>query len=343
MAPEAKSTKTMTCGDCDMTCQRFGKHRNGLSRFRCPVCKRTYTESHVLTLGEMYAPKDKVLLALQLLLEGNSIRSTMRITGLDQNTISKALVLAGEKAERIMARKIVNVPVRDVEADEVWSFIGKKEKRVRPEDDQNLGDCYTFVAIERHSKLVLNIAMGKRDQATTDQFIEGVRHATAHSRFRSPLTDSPRIVPQSPPRYMTAATSPNSSRFTARRKTARSATAPPKSLQWRWSQLWVTPILSAFALRLWSGPISAFVWAFGVLRAYQRLCQNGRITGPRSACGMPFTISAGFTNRSALRPRWTLVSPITFGASGTTELNPFILKARNISLDGSPYSFGSSP
>jgi IS1 family transposase len=74
--------------------------------------------------------------------------------------------------------------VRDVEADEVWSFIGKKEKRVRPHDDQNLGDCYTFVAIERHSKLVLNIAIGKRDQGTTDVFVEGIRHATAHGHFQ---------------------------------------------------------------------------------------------------------------------------------------------------------------
>jgi IS1 family transposase len=65
-----------------------------------------------------------------------------------------------------------------VECDELWAYIGKKQKRVRPEDDQNLGDCYTFVAIERHSKLVLNIANGKRHQATTDAFIEGVRHAT---------------------------------------------------------------------------------------------------------------------------------------------------------------------
>ncbi len=64
------------------------------------------------------------------------------------------------------------------------AFIGKKEKRVRPEDDQNLGDCYMFVAIERHSKLVLNIAMGKRDQATTDIFVEGIRHATARSQFQ---------------------------------------------------------------------------------------------------------------------------------------------------------------
>ncbi|MGA2182014.1 MAG: hypothetical protein ABSH47_03230 [Bryobacteraceae bacterium] len=64
------------------------------------------------------------------------------------------------------------------ELDECWSYIQEKQKRVRPDDDQNLGDCYTFVAIERHSKLVLNIAMGKRDKATTDVFVEGVRHAT---------------------------------------------------------------------------------------------------------------------------------------------------------------------
>jgi IS1 family transposase len=63
-------------------------------------------------------------------------------------------------------------------------FCGKKQRRVKPDDDQNLGDCYTFVAIERHSKLVLNIAMGKRDQATTDAFVEGVRHATRHGHFQ---------------------------------------------------------------------------------------------------------------------------------------------------------------
>ena len=71
-----------------------------------------------------------------------------------------------------------------MECDELWSFIGKKQKRVRPEDDQNLGDCYVFVAIERHTKLVLNIAMGKRDQSTTDVFVEGLRHATARSPFQ---------------------------------------------------------------------------------------------------------------------------------------------------------------
>jgi len=113
-----------------------------------------------------------------------SLSSVVRLTDVHQKTILKLLVLAGEKCERVMARKIVNVKVRDVECDELWSFIGKKEKRVRPEDDQNLGDCYVFVAVERHSKLVLNIAMGKRDQATTDVFVEGIRHATAASHFQ---------------------------------------------------------------------------------------------------------------------------------------------------------------
>jgi transposase-like protein/IS1 family transposase len=178
------TVKTITCGECGLCCQRFGKHRNGLKRFRCPGCKRTLTETHERTLGAMYAPKAKVMLALQLLLEGNSIRSTSRITGLDQNTIMKALVLAGERCEKVMARLIVNVPVKDIQCDEIWSFIGKKQKSVEPGDDPNLGDAYCFTAIERHSKLILNFALGKRNQRTTDAFIEGLRHATANQNFQ---------------------------------------------------------------------------------------------------------------------------------------------------------------
>jgi IS1 family transposase len=107
-----------------------------------------------------------------------------RLTEVHHTTILKLLVPAGEKCERIMATKVVNVKVRDVECDELWSFIGKKQKRLRPEDDPNKDDAYTLVAIERHSKLVLNIALGKRDQATTDVFIEGLRHATSRDEFQ---------------------------------------------------------------------------------------------------------------------------------------------------------------
>lgn len=184
MVTEAKAKFTMNCPACDIKCASFGKHRNGLRRFRCAGCGKTYTESHQKPLGAMTVPMDKAVLALKLLLEGARVRSTERITELHRDTILKLLVVAGEKCEKIMSRCVRNVKVQDVEVDEVWDFIGKKEKRVRPEDDQNMGDCYVFVGIERTSKLVLNVAMGKRDQITTNIFIEGLRDAIAPGRFQ---------------------------------------------------------------------------------------------------------------------------------------------------------------
>jgi transposase-like protein/IS1 family transposase len=174
----------VTCHSCRIEAKKFGKDRKGNQRFRCRQCSKTFLAPQEKPLEGMYLPLQKAELVLRLLLEGNSVSSVERITGVHHGTILKLLVLAGEKCNRIMADKIRNVSVRDVEADEVWSFIGKKQKRVRPDDDPNLGDCYTFVAIERHSKLVLNIAVGKRDQATTDIFIEGLRHATSSSPFQ---------------------------------------------------------------------------------------------------------------------------------------------------------------
>jgi transposase-like protein/IS1 family transposase len=184
METEAKAILKMMCSICEIRCASFGTHRNGLRRFRCGQCGKTYTEPHEKPLGEMTIPMEKAILAIRMLLEGSSVRSVERITELHRDTILKLLVVAGEKCEKIMGRYIRNVPVQDVEVDEVWDFIGKKEKRVRPEDDQNLGDCYTFVAIDRNTKLVLNIANGKRDQITTNAFIEGLRDAIAPGRFQ---------------------------------------------------------------------------------------------------------------------------------------------------------------
>jgi IS1 family transposase len=75
-------------------------------------------------------------------------------------------------------------------------------KRVRPEDSPLLGDCYVWVGIERHSKLVLNITMGKRDQHTCNIFVEGLRHATARTPFQITTDASRRTVRQSPRRCM---------------------------------------------------------------------------------------------------------------------------------------------
>jgi hypothetical protein len=65
-------------------------------------------------------PLDKVVLVLRLLVEGNAIRSTERVSGLDQNTTMKLSISAGERCEKLTGRMLVNVPVGDVECDEIW-------------------------------------------------------------------------------------------------------------------------------------------------------------------------------------------------------------------------------
>jgi len=121
-----------------------------------------------------------------MLVEGLSVRSVERLTGFHHRTILNLLVVAGERCERVMGRRIVNVPCQDVQCDEIWGFVFKKEAHKYPweKDNNAIGDAYCFVGIERHTKLVLNFALGRRSQATTDAFIEGLRVATGPRRFQ---------------------------------------------------------------------------------------------------------------------------------------------------------------
>lgn len=174
----------MTCPTCKADAQRFGTNRNGTQRFRCVECKKTFSATPADRIQGSTIPLAQVEKVLQLLIEGCSVRSAERISGLHRDTILKLLVTAGEKCEKLMARLIVNVPVKDIECDEMWGFIQKKQKQVTEDDDPNYGDVYAFVAIERNTKMVVNFALGKRNQATTDIFIEGLRHATARQNFQ---------------------------------------------------------------------------------------------------------------------------------------------------------------
>jgi transposase-like protein len=103
----------VTCHNCRIEAAKFGKHRNGRQRYRCVKCRKTFTQAHERTFGDMYTSDKKGLLALQLLLEGNSIRSVERVTELHRDTVLRLLVLAGERCEKLMGRLIVNVPVKD--------------------------------------------------------------------------------------------------------------------------------------------------------------------------------------------------------------------------------------
>jgi transposase-like protein/IS1 family transposase len=178
----------MTCHNCSSLCKKFGKFGpQKIQRYRCNKCKRAFSEQHVKAprpqgaLGHMRISLDKAEMCLKLMLEGMSIRSIQRITGLHQETILDLLVIAGQKAERIMNEKIKSIPVKDVEADEIWGFVKmKRNTRLHKGiDDPQVGDAFTFVGIERNTKLVLAWHLGDRDTINTEAFTEKLNYATS--------------------------------------------------------------------------------------------------------------------------------------------------------------------
>ena len=172
----------MTCHNCCTSCSKHGRDRKGDQRWRFRQCAHTFTESHDKPLDDMRLPFDKAVLCLRLLVEGNSVRSVERITDVHRDTILRLLVVAGERCERLMEERISNLEVDDVQADELWAYVGCKEKR-RPVGREDLGDAYTFVAMERRTKLILAWHLGKRCEVDTRIFINKLADATT-GRFQ---------------------------------------------------------------------------------------------------------------------------------------------------------------
>jgi IS1 family transposase len=115
--------------------------------------------------------------------EGCSVRSTERLTGVHRDTILRLLNVAGTKCEALMSKMICGLRVRDVECDEVWQWIGMKAKTKDQKEitDPEIGDSWTFTAIERHSKLILAYHLGHRTYDDTFAFTEKLAHATSGS------------------------------------------------------------------------------------------------------------------------------------------------------------------
>jgi IS1 family transposase len=158
--------------------KRHGHDRYGNQRFRCILCGKTWIEEKPKPLGQKRLEKAKAVLCLRLLLEGNSIRSTERITGVHRDTILGLLEMLGRRALLYWQTKMQNLPATDVEVDEIWDYVGCKEKtRQRNGYGLGCGDCYTFIGIERTTKLILAFHVGKRSPGDTVAFSEGLRRA----------------------------------------------------------------------------------------------------------------------------------------------------------------------
>jgi transposase-like protein len=121
----------MTCHSCSVQCRRFGKHRNGLQRFRCNQCRKTFTEDHERPLDAMRTPLEKAETILKMLVEGSSVRSVERITGVHRDTILRLNMLAGVRCSDLMDAKMRNLTCERLEFDEIWGFVGFYSRQQR--------------------------------------------------------------------------------------------------------------------------------------------------------------------------------------------------------------------
>lgn len=110
---------------------------------------------------------------ISCLIEGCSIRATVRMTGVAKNTIVKLLADIGCACAGYHNRTVRNLKVRRLQADEIWSFVGAKAKNTRLEKKQEgWGDVWTWVGIDADTKLVVSYLVGGRDGGWAKDFME---------------------------------------------------------------------------------------------------------------------------------------------------------------------------
>jgi len=116
-------------------------------------------------------PRSKQVAVVAALTEGCSLRSTSRMTNVDRETVGTILGRVGLGCLALLDETMVNLPCTRLELDELWSFVGKKQKQVREGDAPSKGDCWTWLAIDADTKLVPAFRVGKRTQDDARFFI----------------------------------------------------------------------------------------------------------------------------------------------------------------------------
>jgi IS1 family transposase len=117
---------------------------------------------------------EKRVAVISALVEGNSVNSAVRMTGVAKNTILKLLVELGDACAAYQNRAFRNLPCARLQVDEIWGFCHSKAKNVRPENQGIFGhgDVWTFVAIDADTKLVPSFLVGLRDVGTATEFCQ---------------------------------------------------------------------------------------------------------------------------------------------------------------------------
>jgi IS1 family transposase len=122
-------------------------------------------------MSNNYLSTDKQIAILAALAEGNSIRSIERMLSVHRDTVMRLGVKLGKGCARLLDRKMRGLNSERLQVDEIWSYIKKHDRFVKPGDDPQFGNVWTFCAIDADSKIVPSYKVGKRDSETANAFM----------------------------------------------------------------------------------------------------------------------------------------------------------------------------
>src|SRR5271155_2954741 len=110
-------------------------------------------------------PRDKQVNVLHHLIEGNTLRSVTRLTGVHRTTSQNLLVDFGAKCKAIMDRELRGLTLEHIEVDEIWTFVAKKQSRLTTDERKerhDIGDIYVWTSLDTETKLIPAFYVGKR-------------------------------------------------------------------------------------------------------------------------------------------------------------------------------------
>ena len=112
--------------------------------------------------------------AIAALVEGNSIRSASRMTGIARNTLMSLLVEVGRACAEYQDEVLRNLNCRRIECDEIWAYCYAKDKNLK--DDKRgqfgYGSVWTWIAIDADTKLIASWMVGSRDERAAKEFMQ---------------------------------------------------------------------------------------------------------------------------------------------------------------------------
>lgn len=125
--------------------------------------------------------KERQLAVIGATVEGNSIRSIERMTGIHRDTIMRLIVRVGEGCAKLLDGLVRNVPAKRVQCDEIWTYVFVKQARMNGQHNHaEMGDQYVFIGMDADTKLVISHLVGKRDVTSAYQFMQDLKDRLAN-------------------------------------------------------------------------------------------------------------------------------------------------------------------